>query len=195
MLKQLVSLVTRSNTDHLAQQYREMHAHHAFPGKSWQGHVETLRKCIPNLDELRIVDFGCGILGGLAQHIPHNVTPYDPYIEEFSKPPWDNPFDVLFSSDVLEHLPLREIQQFLITVRKCSPKFVFLNVSTRAAHKRLPDGSNAHATVKPGKWWLQTVSDGLSTEYCPMFGIDDLIRFQVTLCFIHQKQLTDNEQK
>ena len=32
-------------------------------------------------------------------------------------------------------------------------KFVYANVASYPAHKRLPNGENAHATQQPAEWW------------------------------------------
>lgn len=182
-MKSLKALIVSPNNGHLADQYRQMHAKRAFPGHSWKTHFETLRHCVPEIEELRIVDFGCGPNGGLAEFLPDNVISFDPYVERFNKEPWDTDFDVLFSSDVLEHVPQRDVAPFLDNVRKSAPSYVFLNVSTRKAFKTLPDGTNAHITIKPAKWWLSRVGEGLGERFECSYASEDLLRAEVTLCF------------
>ena len=122
MLQRLLSLVKTPINGHLEAQYLEMHRRGEFGGQTWKSHFQVLQSLIPNLEDLRIVDFGCGPLGGLQQFLPTAVIPYDPFVEQYSEPPWTTPFDVLFSSDVLEHVPVREIHSLLVTIRNCSPR-------------------------------------------------------------------------
>jgi hypothetical protein len=186
MIDRIVSRLSRPIPGDLAAQYAEMHAKALFPGDSWKVHYRTLCETIPNLDSLRIVDFGCGPSGGLAQALPSQVISYDPYVEQYSTPPWDKPFDVVFSSDVFEHIPRSQVASVLETIGRCRPTFIFLNISTRLAHKRLPDGRNAHLTVKSASWWLSTVRSQLGNSYGPRLAREDLLRAEVSLCFQHQ---------
>jgi hypothetical protein len=176
-----------SNSSILADQYQEMHAARAFPGVSWKSHYETLQQCIPALEDLRIVDYGCGPNGGLAEFLPNNVRPYDPYVASYAAPPWNECFDVLFSSDVLEHVPTRDVRPLFAKIAVSAPSYVFLNISTRKAHKRLPNGTNAHLTVKPARWWLETAHSCLGEFYKCIFAREDLLRSEVTLCFERNK--------
>jgi hypothetical protein len=166
--------------DHL---YVAMHHSRAFRGDTWRAHLTQLREIVPDLDQRTILDFGCGPKGGLAAEYGGRVIPFDPYVSEFSAPPWSKSFDVVFSSDVLEHMTLVQIHAFLHHIRTCAPEFAFLVASTRPAHKSLPNGANAHLTVKPASWWLATVSSALGNEYAPKLALADLIRADVTLCF------------
>jgi hypothetical protein len=146
--------------------YREMHAKGLFPGVAWRSIFETFAAAIPDLERRTILDFGCGPRGGLAEQLkPGQVVSYDPYVETYSKPPWNQSFDVVFSSDVLEHLPQREIEVFAANVFRCRPEFVFLNISTRPAHKTFSSGENVHVTVKPATWWQNTLGTFWSPAY------------------------------
>ena len=169
--------------DYYAAQYQEMHAHGAFPGKSWEHHVDTLMRVIPDIADKTVLDFGCGPLGGLAARLGDKVISYDPFVQKFSTPPWDRRFDGVFSSDVLEHMTSRQIDEFLTRVATARPEFVFLNVSTRPAFKNLPNGANAHLTVKPGEWWLPYAGGKLGPDYTPLLAQVDLLSNEVTLCF------------
>ena len=179
----LARVATRwRSEDYYAAQYQEMHAHGAFPGKSWEHHVDTLCRIVPDVGQKTVVDFGCGPLGGLAARLGDRVISYDPFVEKYSTPPWDRRFDGVFSSDVLEHMTAKQIEEFLNRVAGARPEFVFLNVSTRPAFKNLPNGANAHLTVKPGDWWLQYVGEKMGPEYKPLLAQVDLLSSEVTLC-------------
>jgi hypothetical protein len=145
--------------------YREMHAKALFPGVTWRGLFESFAAAIPDLERRTILDFGCGPRGGLSERLPGQVIAYDPYVDAHSASPWERPFDVVFSSDVLEHLPQSEIENFASNVRRSRPEFVFLNISTRSAHKTFSNGVNVHLTVKPTRWWLDTLGAYWNDEY------------------------------
>jgi hypothetical protein len=163
--KRALRMVMRKNApvqtppdDALPVLYREMHAKGLFPGVAWRSVFETFAAAIPDLERRIILDFGCGPRGGLAEQLkPGQVVSYDPYVERYSEPPWSQSFDVVFSSDVLEHLPQREIEVFAVNVFRCRPEFVFVNISTRPAHKTFSSGENVHVTVKPATWWQNTL--------------------------------------
>ena len=38
-------------------------------------------------------------------------------------------------------------------------KFVFLTISTKPAHKDLPNGENAHCTIKNEGWWREKLNE------------------------------------
>lgn len=162
--------------------YLAMHKSQAFHGDTWRAHLHQLRQVVPDLEQLTILDFGCGPKGGLSREY-RNVIPYDPYVTQFSAPPWEKQFDVVFSSDVLEHMTRRQISEFLSRLRRAAPKFIFLVASTRKAQKSLPNGANAHLTVQPPGWWLAFVANALGSHYLPIMATADLIREDVSLCF------------
>lgn len=163
--------------------YSQMHAAGEFPGHSWRAHVATLRQTIPGLDSKVILDFGCGPRGGLAECFGEKVLSYDPYVEKYSALPWGKEFDVVFSTDVLEHMTSAQIDKFLTLVRHSGTQFVFLNVSTRTAYKQLPNGANAHLTVKPASWWSRKIHNGLGRNYEQILAQEDLLRNEAIFCF------------
>lgn len=187
VLRLLKSILTAPSKRHLEDQYRTMHEQGRFKGRSWSLYLDDLHKSIPDLQELTILDFGCGPHGGLSQRYPENTRPYDPYVEKYNEPPWGVEYDVIFSSDVLEHVPLRDLNELFRSLKSCNPKHVFLVISTRWAMKNLPDGSNAHITVRPPEWWHSYVQNQLGDEYVPVLASADMLRKDVKLCFTKNK--------
>jgi hypothetical protein len=162
--------------------YVEMHNRNAFPGCSWTAHVDDFLRVVPAEARQRILDFGCGPKGGLMERFGEAVLPYDPHVEKYSGLPWGRTFESVFSSDVLEHMSLLKIREFFDNIRDSSARYVFLNVSTRKAFKTLPDGSNAHLTIKPASWWIMFASEQLGTTFEPILAREDLLRSEVTMC-------------
>ena len=102
----------KSREEQLAECYHLLHKEYGgkgrFSGKSWKQRdnllVRKFSELIPNVQKIKILDFGCGKAGGISEIMPDSVTPFDPYVEEYSEDPWDKEFDCIFSVDVLEHL-------------------------------------------------------------------------------------------
>jgi len=129
--------------------------------RKWRG--TTVVKYIPIINEIikskqikTILDYGCG----KAQNHPKewNATKYDPAVPEFSAKP-DRRFDLVISTDVLEHIPEESIDEVLKDIFNYSDQWVFLTICTREAREILPNGMNAHATVKPEEWWNDKLKD------------------------------------
>ena len=86
---------------------------------------------------------------------------------EFSAKP-DRRFDLVISTDVLEHIPEESIDKILKDIFNYSDQWVFLTICTREAREILPNGMNAHATVKPEEWWNDKLKD--YTRYTVMYS-------------------------
>jgi SAM-dependent methyltransferase len=104
--------------------------------------------------KLDILDYGCG----KAQHHPDswNSYKYDPAIPQFStKPDKNKKFDLVLCVDVLEHIPEESLPEIIKELFEYSNKWVFCTAAVKEAGKTLPNGMNAHATVKPEDWWKE----------------------------------------
>ncbi len=184
LLEPVFNVATRlRGREYIGGLYQQLHGEGKFKGVTWRAHLEDFRRAVPNLASKRILDYGCGPRGGLAEEFGENVISHDPYVERYAALPWQQKFDVVFSSDVLEHMPLLECSQFLQRVRTSQAEHVFLVISTRRASKRLPNGANAHLTVKSADWWLSFLQDGLSAEFTPTLALSNLLRQVAVCCF------------
>ncbi len=82
---------------------------------------------------------------------------YDPgYAPHSARPP--GRFDGVISTDVLEHCPEEDLAWILEEIFGYATRFVYLNVACYPARKTLPNGENAHATVRPPDWWRDKVA-------------------------------------
>ena len=125
--------------------------------KIWQG--TTLTKYIPLINQIikdkdikTILDFGCG----KAKHHPleWNATKYDPAIPDYQNKPTGK-FDLVISTDVLEHIPVANLKPIIDELFEYSNKWLFVSVCCRKAKAILPNGYNAHATIESAKWWRE----------------------------------------
>lgn len=173
--------------DYIGNLYKNMHEENLFKGYSWKLNYEEFLSTIGNIENKVILDYGCGPTGGIAA-TNNKVISYDPFIEKYSTPPWDLNFDIIHSNDVLEHLTQRQLLNFCTHVRNSSAKELFFIISTRKAKKRLPNGANAHATVKPGDWWLQFFTKHLNGIFTVKIAKQDILRRQVLLYFLKKTQ-------
>lgn len=81
-----------------------------------------------------------------------SVHCYDPAYQPFSTPPTGQ-FDGVICTDVLEHCPEEDMPWILGTLFEYARLFVFANVACYPARKHLPNGENAHCTIRPVEWW------------------------------------------
>lgn len=80
---------------------------------------------------------------------------YDPAIPEIALAPRQR-YDLVTCIDVLEHLDESEVAAVVADVAAFGDKALFV-VDTKKAGTILPNGENAHATVRPGEWWLDRI--------------------------------------
>lgn len=81
---------------------------------------------------------------------------YDPAIPEIATLHRER-FDYAICIDVMEHLEPEEVPAVLDHIASLSRRTLFI-IGTHPARAVLPDGRNAHTTVKPGPWWQREVA-------------------------------------
>ena len=136
----------------LAAQYESLHKNKRYgaSGHEFLPHIQIL---IAELRPDSILNYGCGQTR-LQEHLElfgAKYYRYDPAIPEISKPPVDN-VDFLINTDVLEHIPEEDLDSALSTISSIS-QHVFFNIATRSAVQILPNGKNAHCTIKTAMEW------------------------------------------
>ncbi len=72
--------------------------------------------------------------------------------------------DCVVSFDVLEHIFITDIPNVLRDIFSYASRAVILNIACYPAGALLPNGENAHITVRPPLWWKGVV-DMVATEY------------------------------
>lgn len=73
----------------------------------------------------------------------------------------DNAFDVVFSSEVLEHIPEKDIPQVAAELKRVAKHAVFTTISLRPSSSF----NKYHITLKPRAWWEeQFVNTGLELD-------------------------------
>lgn len=177
-------------------EYKLLHKFNKEYGSSSHIKLHELTKVIIQLIEIekntdkiyRILDFGCGkseLIDNLNDFFASfsfkfEFIKYDPAIEKFSFRPSGN-FDLVINTDVLEHIHESELDIILKDIRSHS-KNCFINISTRLANTILPNGENAHVTVKPCNWWFNLLKKYWNKDlYLYSCSMDE-----VTICTLKQ---------
>ena len=145
-----------------------------FPGSSLSPHVGRIKALIEATGAKTILDYGAGkgmqyrpqpvivggrhVADGIAEYWDVDVECYDAGYAPYSKLP-KTTFDGVVCTDVLEHCPEEDLPWILDEIFGFARQFVYLNVACFPARKSLPNGENAHATVRPPQWWETLVRE------------------------------------
>jgi hypothetical protein len=145
-----------------------------FPGSSLAPHIARIKALIDATGAKSVLDYGAGKgaqyrpqpvivdgrhrADGVAEYWDVEVECYDPGYAEHSKLP-QGTFDGVVCTDVLEHCPEEDLAWMADEIFGLAKRFVYLNVACFPARKSLPNGENAHATVRPPQWWEALVRE------------------------------------
>lgn len=144
--------------------------HHAtrktFSGNGCLKHARALVAFSNAIGARSAIDYGCGKGNQYGKTFPaadgtdqmlepalgYNVTKFDPAVPQFETPP-AAPADLVWCTDVMEHIPEEDIGFIVSELSRLATKGVFVTVGTYPAKKHLPNGENAHVCIKPQEWW------------------------------------------
>ena len=165
----------------LLEGYRTMHANgekflnvpplDTFPGFTLLSEAHHIKRLIDRSGALSILDYGSGKgrqydargvrleTGEEVESIidywgVDHVHCYDPSLPGFSKLPREK-FHGVISTDVLEHCPEEDMAWIVDEMFGFATRFVYATIACYPAVKRLPNGENAHCTIRPPEWWDQ----------------------------------------
>jgi hypothetical protein len=74
------------------------------------------------------------------------------------------PVDCVLSFDVLEHIFISDVPNTLRDILSYANKMLILNIACYPAAAKLPNGENAHITVRHPDWWKGMV-DSVAVEF------------------------------
>lgn len=145
----------RASAEDLIEQYRLLHQSKPDYGRSSERLLGAIQSHLEELGPISsILDYGCGrskTVDWLAKLNDAKSFRYDPAIAEFQQLPVDKA-DVVINTDVLEHVPEEALDPLLARISSISQNAYF-QIATNEAHTVLPNGENAHCTVRPKEWW------------------------------------------
>lgn len=146
-------------TAYYIDQHRRLHRNpKRFPGFSTGRHIPAIRQLVEEYKATSLLDYGCGKgYQYLAKRIHEQwggLLPYcyDPGVTHLDHKPVGL-YDGVLCVDVLEHVAEEGVPCLLDELLSYAHRFVFVTIATYPAGKTLPDGSNAHVTVRDGAWW------------------------------------------
>lgn len=141
------------SSDDLIQQYADIHATKVY-GNTSVKNARFIRPAIKLLRPSSVIDFGCGqslLIDQLGLDYPVETRRYDPAIPAYREKP-TGVYDLLINVDVLEHIPEQDLDPIVEEMRSLCKDAIII-VDTIPAKLILPNGQNAHATIKPKAWW------------------------------------------
>lgn len=146
----------------MVEKYREeyitLHEESQSYGASGVAYLNEASIFINYLQAQSVLDFGCG-KGTLIDALKSlygasiDLCGYDPYVKGKDLIP-NKKYDPILCTDVLEHIPEEEIEGVLDQI-KIYGSNVFFVLDHSKAFTVLPNGENAHCTIKPLEWYLR----------------------------------------
>ncbi len=165
----------------LIDQYKELHKSNKNYGNSSLKYLEQISLMIDFLNPKTILDFGCGkgsLVEAISRKYPEiEVFGYDPAIPERTELP-NKKIDFIINTDVLEHIPEAELPEIVDSISKISQN-VFFGLHHAEAKNFLPNGENAHCTIKPPEWYHHFFKSYFSV-IVPLSSYDPVLSAVVT---------------
>ena len=175
--RELVALYTRMHAE--GERRLGIPPEKTFPGSSLAPHIVRIKALIDATRAKTVLDYGAGkglqyrpqpvivderqVADGIAEYWDVEIECYDAGYVPYSKLPQTS-FDGVVCTDVLEHCPEEDLSWILDEIFGLARRFVYLNVACFPARKSLPNGENAHATVRPPQWWEALVRERASSR-------------------------------
>lgn len=163
------------------EQYKQLHSKVESYGTTSVSYINEVCLIIDFLKPKSILDYGCGkgtLINKLKSLYPNvEIIGYDPAIPGIDKLPENIKVDLIINTDVLEHIPEDEIDSTIYKIKSISDN-VYFNLHHALACALLPDGTNAHCTVRNKYWYNAKFS-----EYFPVITfLDGVEPWQSTVC-------------
>jgi hypothetical protein len=186
--RELTSLYATMHVGGLPDQ--NIKAQDLFSGASIIPQLPKIKLLVTQLGATSLLDYGSGkglqyraqniklrsgeVIASVQSYLGvESITCYDPGVAEFQSFPVGQ-FDGVISTDVLEHCPEPDLPWILEEMFGAARKFIFANIAAYPAGKTLPNGENAHCTVRPQEWWDEIIAP-ISARHPGVFA-----RFEVS---------------
>jgi hypothetical protein len=155
-------------------------AEHTFSGMSLMSQLGRVKALVERTGATTLLDYGSG---KATQYGPQTIQAPDGTVYECVADYWDvavvhcydpcyppystlpqGRFDAVVSTDVLEHCPEEDVPWIIGEIFDYAQLFVYANVACYPAKKQLPNGENAHCTIKPLAWWEEIFHSAASAR-------------------------------
>ena len=153
------------------ERFQAVAAKFTFDGRSLKPQAQRIKRLIEASGAATLLDYGSG-KGTQYDPKPFSVPGegawdsvidywgvdevvcFDPAYAPFSARPQGS-FDGVICTDVLEHCPEEDVPWIVEEMFSYARRFVFATIACYPARKRLPNGDNAHCTIRPPEWWQE----------------------------------------
>ena len=166
-------------------QHQLLHEKDAWFGSTALWQIPACIYIINARKPAHILDYGCGkgvLIEKLRKLFPRiQIDGYDPAVPKFANRKAGclrEKYDLILCFAVLEHIPEFDIPDVLADIRAFGENVFFLLCHVKATHI-LPDGTNAHCTVKPLEWY-QRIIGGMFPFASPVSGHPPKNSFMLT---------------
>ena len=143
----------------------------AFNGISTVPYAPIIKNIIKKNNINNLLDYGCGKAEfyeskfklddieypSFKNFWDIDINLYDPGYARYSKLCKNKNYDMVICIDVLEHIPIEDIDYVLEELSNLANKYIFLNVGCYSAAALLPNGKNAHITIQKPEWWYEKI--------------------------------------
>jgi len=145
----------------------------AFSDFELRAYMGNIRPIFKEYGISSVLDYGCGgsdwEMPGFHEESGHSAKEYFELQRACRYEPSRNiderqPVDCVISFDVLEHIFITDVPMVLRDMFSYAGKLLFLNVACYPAAAKLPNGENAHITVREPHWW-KGMLDSISIEF------------------------------
>jgi trans-aconitate methyltransferase len=135
--------------------YKQLHQIDESYGSTSLKFIDEVSVMIEYLNPKSILDYGCGkgtLIDEIQKRYPEiQCHKYDPSIPEYDTIPVSQA-DMVLNTDVLEHIPVDDIDEVLKNISSITQN-VYFNLHHGRASTILPNGENAHCTVRSPNWY------------------------------------------
>jgi len=158
-----------------------------YPGVNLLPHAKRIKGLIDDTQATTVLDYGAG--KGIAYDLSPVTVPgvgtvetlvdywdvdsvhcYDPCHPPFSTLP-QGTFDGVVATDVLEHCPEEDVPWIVAELFAFARRFVFASIASYPARTHLPNGENAHCTIRPPQWWADLFAAASAARPGPRWRI------------------------
>lgn len=163
--------------------------HSEYPAFDGGGSRSLIDKILLEADRRKsftILDWGCGTavqwhtqcLAGKTKSLMNILGEkvqgffrYDPAYDVYSKKPACT-YDFVVCSDVLEHIPEDELEEFFFEINSYVRKngVIFYSISTTPSNNAFEDGTNMHVNLKSPEEWVAILKKYSKCKICVVFN-------------------------